>query len=458
MKLRTVVLYTVVTAFAESFAASVQDTQRKGGYDPVSAGPAADGEHVWPTNTYWRRLKTDPAIYETPYRITLFTPQNGEDGQRLWSQTKSVVFYGFGVAGFLAALPKQATGWDVDPSLLDNWGNNVKEGPVWDQDNWAYNYIGHTYFGGVYYQVARKSGYRQWDSFIYSLLMSTFYWEYGIESFAEIPSVQDLAVTPLLGWVYGEWAYQQELRIREQNGEVFGSKSLGNIYLFLLDPVDSLGRGVNRLAGRPLVKSGYAYFSYTAAPAENSTDHTVYLNMNFPIGGSSDSGEDKPVPVNYRDDPVDTGIVGLSLGGGKIRPDGNRGLDDSCYKRVTLGLYFSPRISSRFSYAWGEADDEGTGTAERYENYSLDIQYYFNAKRRLRPFVTAGFGELMWERDNEMTEFQLNAGLGVHYQIHPKWALQSDWINYFSESDDGRDEMLSASIVYRFGRGEHSDW
>jgi len=103
----------------------------------------------------------------------------------------------------------------------------VKGGPVWDRDTGMLNLVGHPYFGGVYYQVARKSGYRQWDSFLYATIMSTFYWEYGIEAFAEVPSIQDLVITPVLGWAYGEWAFNTEMDIREDGGDVWGSSILG---------------------------------------------------------------------------------------------------------------------------------------------------------------------------------------------------------------------------------------
>ncbi|MEN8253849.1 MAG: DUF3943 domain-containing protein, partial [Verrucomicrobiota bacterium] len=293
------------------------------------------------TNSYWTALEIDPAIYETPYRISLFSPQNGEDGGRAWSQTKSVFFYGLGVVGVLAALPESATGWEPSNDIFNKWAYNVRKGPVWDRDNWAYNYLGHTYCGGVFYQVARKSGYRQWDSFVYSFLMSTFYWEYGVEAFAEKPSIQDLVVTPLMGWVYGEWAYQTEIGIRDQGNEVLGSKILGGISLFCLDPVDTLGRGVNRMVGRHWIKAGYGYFSYTATPMEKTIDHTVYLNMGFPIGGPAGPPPERTVPVEHRNDPVDTGIVGIALGAGQAFLDEKWGMDDVFYSKVSLGLHFS---------------------------------------------------------------------------------------------------------------------
>jgi len=99
-----------------------------------------------------------------------------------------------------------------------------------------------------------------------------------------------------------------------------------------------------------------------------------------------------------------------------------------------------------------------TGKTVIYENYSLDAQYYLNTKRKLRPFITAGFGEQIWDEDLDQKTFQLNAGLGLHWQLHRKWALHTDWVNYYSFQDDTYDQGVNASLTYRFGQGEHADW
>ena len=415
------------------------------------------------TNSYWTALEIDPAIYGTPFSISLFSPKNGEDGARTWSQTKSLFFYGLGVVAVLYVMPTDVTGWERDNNFLGNWVDNVTAGPVWDRDNSAYNYIGHTYSGGVYYQVARKSGYRQWDAFIYTTLMSTFFWEYGVEAFAEIPSIQDLVVTPLMGWVYGEWAYKTDMKIRNRDNKVLGSKVLGGISLFLLDPVDVLGSGVNRMVGRRWIKSGYGYFSYDAIPTETETDHTVYLNMRFPIGGPSGPAGPDPDPlrtpsVKKQNDPVTSGIVGISLGTTYIMFDEQWGMEDDFLTKMTLGLYFTPRLSTRLAYARGKPSHKVTGQTRIYENYSLDFQYYLYSQHKLRPYVSAGFGEQQWDQDRDSKTFQWNAGLGLHWKLHRKWALQADWINYYDHEKDTYDQMLNAGLIYRFGRGEHDDW
>lgn len=183
----------------------------------------------------------------------------GADRERLWSQTRLVFVSGLVAAGILYTMPSDVTGWDKDvkaTELAERWWDNVSRRPEWDTDHWTINYIGHAYFGGVYYQVARKSGYNQWDSFVYTTLMSTFFWEYGLEAFAERPSIQDLIYTPISGWLCGEWAYGAEQRILARDGTVMGSGILGSISLFFLDPVDQIGDWVNRLSGRDLVITG----------------------------------------------------------------------------------------------------------------------------------------------------------------------------------------------------------
>ncbi|MBT8041989.1 MAG: DUF3943 domain-containing protein [Pontiella sp.] len=421
-----------------------------------SSGMETNGVLELPS--YWTLLEIDPAIYDTPYRISLLDPRNGEDGVRVWSQTRCIFLYGVAAVAIIAAMPEDFTGWNPGSNLLKNYEENLTEGPVWDRDEWFINYIGHPYFGGVFYQIARKSGYRQWDAFIYTFLMSTFYWEYGVEAFAETPSIQDLVVHPLLGWVYGEWAFQTEQDIREQGGEIAGSRMLGTLALWLLDPVDALGSGINAVTGLQLIDSGSGYLSYTALPADATTDHRVYLNMNFPLGGERDKPAGKPRAIDYRNDPVDTGIVGISIGSGHTILDKKWNIKDEYLTTVTLGLYFSPRLSTRLDYANGKFDERVTGRSLRYENYSLGTQYYFNARRKLRPYVTVGFGEQLLAKNRANKTFQLNGGLGLHLRLHHKWSLQTDWISYFGPEQETHDQRISANLVYRFGRGEHSEW
>ena len=409
------------------------------------------------TNTIWENQTVESHFYDNPYQVSLFSPKNGEDSDRLWSQTKSVFGYGFGVIGLLYVLPESFTNWDKESDDFIKWGENVKAGPLWDRDDVPVNWIGHPYFGSVYYQVARKSGYRQWDAFLYGFMMSTFYWEYGIEAIAEVPSIQDLVITPVLGWAWGEWAFNQEQDIRRDGGEVWGSDILGSTALAFLDPIDSLGRGINNLFGHEVIRAGTGYISMKDVAINGGADSESYvqLNVSYTFGsGQRYSTTHAPSYYKNTNDPIDYGVVGLSYGVGFVDLDDDWNIDSGQTTEFSLGMYFTRSFSSRVSYSKAKLMDFSTGKDINYENYSLDAQYYFNADNDLRPYITTGFGEMMRERDNEKKIFQVNLGAGLHYKITNNIAIQTDVRHYYSARAKTSENAVALNIVYRLGKGE----
>lgn len=146
--------------------------------------------------------------------------------------------------GAIWAMPESFTNWNKkemkENGFFYKWKKNVKAGPVWDDDDFAINYLAHPYCGGVYYITARSSGFTIFESFSYSVIMSTFFWEYGIESFAEIPSVQDLIFTPVLGSLVGEIFFITKKRIVRHDKKVLNSRFLGITSLFIIDPFNTV--------------------------------------------------------------------------------------------------------------------------------------------------------------------------------------------------------------------------
>ncbi len=409
------------------------------------------------SNSAWEEIQPQHSFYDNPYRVSLFSPQNGEDSQRLWSQTKSIGAYGLGVAGVLALMPESITQWEKngDP-LLEKWWDNVNQGPVWDRDVWYINYLGHPYFGGVYYQSARKSGYRQWDSFVYSAMMSTFYWEYGVEAFAEIPSIQDLFVTPILGWVYGEWAYNKEQEIRISGGTVWGSSALGSTTLFFLDPVDGLGNGVNHVFGRQLVTAGTGFMGIQDVGMPDGTSERQFkFQVQYALDTTPGSSRTRNNYYAQRnDDPITYGIVGISAGASYVSPSEAWQLEPGVGASFSLGLHFTPAFSGHLTYTRAYLTDTVNQAPTAYENYSVNTQYYFNSASNFRPFVTAGVGEGMKNMDRKQKKFQLNAGVGVHYQINNNWAVQTDWRYATGPRSNVNDQLTTGKLIYRFGQGE----
>ena len=169
---------------------------------------------------------------------------------KLLKDTLYLQVFMLGTLGVLYLMPSSVTNWDKeDISLGDQWLEHVKAGPVWDEDDFFINYIGHPVSGAWYYMIAREDGFGVWGSFAYSAFLSTFFWEYGYEAFAEIPSTQDLIFTPTLGSLMGEGFWILQNNLDKNGGKVWGSKVLGNISYFLLNPIKRITDGISSLFG-----------------------------------------------------------------------------------------------------------------------------------------------------------------------------------------------------------------
>lgn len=188
----------------------------------------------WPT---LENLKDEQAkdIYDRPYSLWESHPDN----ERIKRNTGTLFVAGAATMGILYLMPESFTNWDNDDDKnpFSKWWDNVSRAPVWDKDDLFLNYVTHPYCGAVYYMGARSAGAGATYSFFYSAALSTLFWEYGIESFAERPSIQDLIVTPVFGSLLGEGFYRAKRNIRENDYEVWGSKSFGKTLVFLMDPI-----------------------------------------------------------------------------------------------------------------------------------------------------------------------------------------------------------------------------
>jgi hypothetical protein len=179
-------------------------------------------------------------IYERPYSLVENCPKEN------MIRINSGVFLaaGVGAMGLLYAMPESFTGWDKSSMSFKNifgkWWDNVAVGPVFDKDNWVMNYVAHPYCGAIYYMDTRSAGYNAVHSFLFSIGMSTFMWEYGFEAFAEVPSINDLLITPIAGSVIGELFYLIKRKIVQNDEKVLNSPFIGHTILFLIDPINEV--------------------------------------------------------------------------------------------------------------------------------------------------------------------------------------------------------------------------
>ena len=151
--------------------------------------------------------------------------------------------------GVLYMLPESVTKWDPEEANGKNLGkkykDNISDAPIIDEDEFVINYIGHPVSGAIYYSMARNDGLDPFQSFMFSFIMSSFVWECGYEAFAEIPSIQDLISTPIVGALMGEYMYYLEKELDKNSGLIWGSSSLGNISYFLLNPMGRAADGLS---------------------------------------------------------------------------------------------------------------------------------------------------------------------------------------------------------------------
>lgn len=179
-----------------------------------------------------------PSIYDMPYSISGNYPHYG----RLAANSALLVGGGLTALAVLQLLPENATAWNKEEfetvPMFERYFQNVSHGPHVDGDNPVFNYILHPYAGAAYYMSARSQGFNMWYSWLYSFAVSTVFWEFGVEAFMEIPSWQDLVITPMGGLVLGEAFYLAKRYIVQHDYKLLGWKPLGYVAAFVLDPVN----------------------------------------------------------------------------------------------------------------------------------------------------------------------------------------------------------------------------
>ena len=156
-----------------------------------------------------------------------------------------------GMMTLLYSLPENVTNWDKDAISRIPWRTrylqHIHAGPVWDKDGWMLNLVGHPLTGASYYVWARSTGLNWIESASLSALFSTVLWEYGWEALLEVPSIQDLILTPLAGSLIGEASYQLRQYILDNGGTVLGSSLLGDLVTSVLNPIGTINTQLDRI-------------------------------------------------------------------------------------------------------------------------------------------------------------------------------------------------------------------
>jgi hypothetical protein len=223
-----------------------------------------------------KNLKLDERLCaqdsERPYAtVTIFHQQDGEIeyGRKIvdisnaqLNNTRNVILIDLAAFALLLAKPAHETHWyDL------KWGNareryfkNITSAPVFDKDSFTTNFIEHPLAGSVYYSMARHSGSSVLESFSFSVICSTFLWEYGLEAIPERPSINDMFVTPILGSLIGELSYQLGREIEANDGRLLGSPALGTAARVITDPGYFIAQALDQALGVTRFQSAGLYW------------------------------------------------------------------------------------------------------------------------------------------------------------------------------------------------------
>lgn len=183
-----------------------------------------------------------PSVYMFPYSWRRTCAPNWH---RMWVNTAVLTGAFVSTLFVLELLPEDATAWNrrelASKPFYKRWVDNVFHlNPEVDHDNLVFNYILHPYAGAVYFMSARSCGFNFFQSMLYSALISSVEWEFGIEACMERPSYQDLIITPMVGSLFGELFYHAKRHIVNHDYTLCGSRFFGNVVVFLVDPVNEV--------------------------------------------------------------------------------------------------------------------------------------------------------------------------------------------------------------------------
>ena len=212
----------------------------------LAAMPALAAEGFADSSAWWMQATAENA----PEKFHLL-PDNSGEAPRDWGglarDTAFLLTYQVIGVAIIYALPASVSRWSESAKSnvgFERWWDNVNH-PVWDEDSWAVNYIGHSYFGAAYYIRARERGFDRIDSFLYSAAASALY-EFGVEAIFEKPSYNDLIITPVGGALLGGLVFEPVRNWILRKPELQWYDHVG---LIATDPIGAMNYVIERLIG-----------------------------------------------------------------------------------------------------------------------------------------------------------------------------------------------------------------
>lgn len=183
--------------------------------------------------------------------------------------------------------------------------HNIKNGFVWDNDQFSTNLFAHPYHGGLYFNSARSNGMNFWESVPYSFFGSLM-WETMLET--EPPAINDLIATTLGGVCIGEITHRISDLVYDDRRRGF-PRFLTEFVGAVVCPVRALNRIISGDAWK-VRRDYYKYHDYSSLPvkfsaaagyryiADNNSlfrgEGNPYLNINVAYGDPFSDEENSP--------------------------------------------------------------------------------------------------------------------------------------------------------------------
>jgi len=210
-------------------------------------------------------------------RGTAFQGKEAPDWDGVWRDTGILFGSQIGAAGLIYLMPESFSGWSDEQKkdIFKKYGKNVGH-PSMDKDKFYVNYLLHPYWGATYYIRGRERGLDKVPSFVYSALISAMY-EFGVESFFEKPSIQDLIVTPVAGSLLGAFIFEP---VRESIKRKQVLRWYDDALLIVTDPVGVLSSAIETLFG---IKSTVR-LQYSAPQLQKLSPDSAIASKNNRIG------------------------------------------------------------------------------------------------------------------------------------------------------------------------------
>lgn len=207
---------------------------------------------------------------------------------------------------------------DFAKTTLHSVGHNIRNGFVWDNDQFSTNLFAHPYHGNLYFNAARSNGLNFWESAPYSFCGSLM-WEIAGEK--EPPAINDLMATTMGGICIGEVTHRVSNAILDDHAYGF-PRFLREAAATIINPIKGLNRIISGEAWH--VKSDhYLHHDSDAFPidcaltvgdrylADNGAifrgEHNPFVNFYLEYGDAMD-GESHNKPYDFFDAEVTFGL------------------------------------------------------------------------------------------------------------------------------------------------------